>query len=279
MFENHPIFSPALRRPRRSTFAVAVAAAATLAGCAQGLDVAGLELETASITPPSATGTGRTASAETSPSRAPKPAAAAAIADARKHRLTGDKLKALQLLDAAALQDAKDKDLMTERGLVALEVGKVKQAENLLRTAFDPTAPDWRLHSGLGAALAAQGKHPEAQLQFAKALELAPDHPSVLNNLALSYALDGKHDEAERLLKRVTAATGAEPKAQQNLALIMGLKGNVGEAKRLSEAVLPADTARFNVSYLESLRAGGERATVSRATPSTQPAVAATSGN
>ncbi|MEQ1713904.1 MAG: hypothetical protein ABL908_21255, partial [Hyphomicrobium sp.] len=67
---------------------------------------------------------------------------------------------------------------------------------------------------------------------------------------------------------------GAEPKAQQNLALLLGLKGNVGEAKKISENVLPPETARVNVSYLESLRAGGERATVSRADAQSEPAVA-----
>lgn len=264
--------------------ALAVAAAAALAGCAQGglgpldaLQATGPDLETSSITTPPASVVGRTAAAATTDAgaqRVPKASVAAAIAESRKLRLAGHKLKALDVLDAAGDKDSKDKDLMKERGLVALEAGKVKQAETLLRKAFDAGAPDWRLHSGLGSALAAQGKQPEAQLQFAKALELAPDHPSVLNNLALSYALDGKHDEAEKLLKRVTATKGGEPKAQQNLALLVGLKGNVGEARKLSETVLPPDTARVNVSYLESLRTGGERATLSRAEPSTQPAVA-----
>ncbi len=262
--------------------AITLAAAASLAGCAQGLSLDGFpapepNLETSSITTqPSAE---RTAAADSGAARSPKPAAAAVIADARKLRLAGDKLKSLEVLDAAGDKDPKDKDLMKERGLVALEVGKVRQAETLLRRAFDASEPDWRLHSGLGAALAAQGKQPEAQLQFAKALELAPDHPSVLNNLALSYALDGKHDDAEKLLKRVTGTKGAEPKAQQNLALLVGLKGNVGEARKLSESVLPPDTTRINVSYLESLRAGGERATVSRAEPAAPPAVAAADAN
>lgn len=257
----------------------AFAVAASLAGCAQGtlsldaLPSAEPNLETSSITSTPAAN-GQTATADRSPKRAPKSSVAAAIGEARKLRLTGDKPRALQSLDAAADKDPNDKDLMKERGLVALETGKVKQAETLLRKAFDANEPDWRLHSGLGAALAAQGKQAEAQLQFAKALEIVPDHPSVLNNLALSYALDGKHAEAEKLLKRVTAVKGAEPKAQQNLALLLGLKGNVGEAKKISESVLPPETARVNVGYLESLRAGGERATVSRADAQAEPAVA-----
>ena len=267
----------ALRCARRGV--AAAAAACLMAGCAQnGLDVAALgevsaPVETGSLAAPPADRSATTSAAAADPG--PGGLDHPAIVEARKLRLAGDRIKALAVLDQAAQKDPKHTALMKERGLVALEVGKVKQAEALLRKAFDPKAPDWRLHSALGSALAAQGKQAEAQLQFAKALEIVPDHPSVLNNLALSYALDGKHEEAERLLKRVTAAKGSEPKAQQNLALILGLKGKVGEAKRISEAVLPPEAARVNVSYLQSLGAGGERARVSRAASPAEPAVAA----
>lgn len=258
--------------PRLIARMLPLAMAAAVAACAPaGLGLDGLTgavppLETSSIaaTDPAAKPTARSSG----------PAVTSAIEEARRLRLAGDLGKALRLLDAAAEKAPADKALMMERGLVALEAGQVKRSEALLRQAFDPAAADWRLNSALGSALAAQGKQAEAQLQFAKALEIMPDHPSVLNNLALSYALDGKHEEAEQLLKRVTRLEGAEPKAKQNLALLLGLKGKVGEAQRISEAVLPPDKARVNVSYLESLRAGGERATVSRAHRPEEPAVA-----
>ena len=271
MTANRTRSTRSLRGRGYCSLSIAAAIAAALAGCAQGLETlelakTGDNLETSSIA---------TSAASDAPgAHPPKSAIAAVIAQARKIRLDGDKARALQVLDAASEKHADDKDLMKERGLVALEAGKIKQAETLLRKAFDSTAPDWRLHSGLGSALAAQGKQPEAQIQFAKALELAPDHPSVLNNLALSYALDGKHDEAEKLLKRVTKINGAQPKAQQNLALLVGLKGNVAEARKLSTSVLPPDAARGNLSYLEGLRSGGERAIVSRADPSAEPMTA-----
>lgn len=271
------------RIDRKGCSLVAAAAALAVAGCAQGgLNLGalpngepGLETGSTSIAQSVSTPVEPAPGTSNATTAAPKPAVAKAIDDARKLRLAGDKLKALAALDAAAEKEPKDKLLMKERGLVALDAGKVQKAETLLRKAFDPADADWRLHSGLGSALAAQGKQSEAQLQFAKALEIAPDHPSVLNNLALSYALDGKHDEAERLLKRITKSKGVEPKAQQNLALLLGLKGKIGEAKQVAESVLTPDKARVNVSYLEGLNAGGERAKVSRADPQPdQPALA-----
>lgn len=266
--------------------AIACALALSAGGCAQGaLDLSAVPNLAPAGAASDATGPATLAEPAAHAPRPPiavkepatraKAALAPAIEQARKLRLAGDKSKALQVLDSAAEKDPKDKAIAKERGLLALELGKVQRAEQILRAAFDPGDADWRLHSGLGSALAAQGKQPEAQLQFAKALELAPDHPSVLNNLALSYALDGKHDEAERLLKRITKTRGVEPKAQQNLALILGLKGKIGEARTLSEAALPPETARVNVGYLESLGASGERARLSRAEPAPQSAVAA----
>ena len=142
-----------------------------------------------------------------------------------------------------------------ERGLLSLELGDAGKAETLLRSAHDPKAPDWRLHSALGAALASRGKQPEAQAQFAKALALAPDHPSILNNLAMSYVLDGKAGEAEKLLRKAAVAK-ANPdggKVQQNLALVLGLDGKFAESRAVAEKELPAAKATDNVSYLKKL--------------------------
>ncbi|MCH9715917.1 MAG: tetratricopeptide repeat protein, partial [Gammaproteobacteria bacterium] len=80
--------------------------------------------------------------------------------------------------------------------------GQLAKAEKLLTRARDDHAPDWRVHSALGATLSARGNQQAAQIELSKALKLAPDHPSILNNLALSYALDGNHDQAETLLRR-----------------------------------------------------------------------------
>ena len=131
--------------------------------------------------------------------------------------------------------------------------GQTTKAEKLLRQAHDANAPDWRLHSALGAALASGGRQPEAQAQFAKALALAPDHPTVLNNLALSYALDGKAAEAKRLLRTAKPGPAETPQVKQNLALVVGLRGRYEEARGLGETALPPPKAGDNVAYLQRL--------------------------
>jgi Flp pilus assembly protein TadD len=252
-------FAASLLPPGQVSLALAFAiTVSAVGGCAQSelrladLQASGPLVETASVE----------GEARPAPERAQ--ASAAAITRARALRAKGEKQRALALLEQAASSDTGNKALLAEQGLLALDLGQVQKAEALLRKAIDAKSPDWRLHSGLGAAISAQGRQAEAQVEFGKALALAPDHPSVLNNLALSYALEGKHEE--RLLRRL--AQGApQSRTRQNLALLLGLKGKIEEARKVSAAALPPDQARANVGYLQALKAGKESASVSRAEP------------
>jgi len=189
----------------------------------------------------------------------------AALAYARALREAGSASKALAVLDKTSALKPADKRLLLERGLLALELGEPAKAEALLRKAYDKKAPDWRQHSGLGTALAARGKQQEAQVQFAKALALAPDHPSILNNLALSYALDGKVGQAEQLLRKAHLAKGADGarKVQQNLALVLGLRGKYQAARVAAADALPPAKAQGNLAYLKEL--AGARAASAQA--------------
>ena len=200
--------------------------------------------------------------------------AVAAIAYAKALRTSGAKIDAVAVLAASAKAKPGDRQLALERGLLALELGDAAAAETHLRAAHDPKAPDWRLHSALGAALASRGKQPEAQAQFAKALTLAPDHPSVLNNLALSYALDGKTAEAEKLLRRAAALKAMTDgnRLDQNLALVLGLSGKYAEARTAAETQLPAAKASDNVAYLKQL--AGARAAAASIGPARKEAAA-----
>lgn len=194
-----------------------------------------------------------------------------AIAEARRQRANGNKIAAIKTLEAAALKAPADKDIARERGMLALETGRIDEARRLLTEADDPKAPDWRVKSALGAALAASGDHKAAEREFEAALKLAPDHPSILNNMALSHALAGRHADAERMLRRAAAAratgdqTGQSDRARQNLALLLGLNGNLDESRRLNEKALPKDVAAANLNYLERLKTSSAK--VSRAEP------------
>ncbi len=176
---------------------------------------------------------------------------AAAIRKARDLRTAGKKSEALELLDKSAGAD-KDRALIGERGLLALELGQIEKAVALLARAQNPTKPDWRMQSAYGAALSAAGRQKEAQHQFSAALAAAPGQPSILNNLALSYALEGRKDEAEKTLRQAAAQT-SDPQARQNLALVLGLNGKTGEASAITQATLPPEKANENLAYFEKL--------------------------
>ncbi|MGD9785363.1 MAG: tetratricopeptide repeat protein [Hyphomicrobiaceae bacterium] len=256
----------------RASPLISAAVAALLAGgCAgSGLELDSLasaepdssaKIETSAL-PPASTGS----KAETIPASpagdAPEAVSHPAIAKSRQLRANGDLEGAAAALD----QDSSgDIAVIKERGLLALERGRIAEAKTLLGKADKKsTAPDWRIKSALGSALAASGDQPAAQKAFAEALVLAPDHPSILNNLALSYALDGRHAEAEKMLRRAATSRSANGRAKQNLALLLGLSGQIEEARAVSEAALPKDVSRANMSYLEGLRTGVQ---VSRAAP------------
>ena len=191
----------------------------------------------------------------------------AVLAKARQLRLAGKKSKALKTLDEAETSETAPA-LVKQRGMLALELGQLAKAEKLLTRARDEYEPDWRVHSALGATLSARGNQQAAQLELSKALKLAPDHPSILNNLALSYALDGNHDQAEALLRRAAHDGKSKVKTKQNLALILGLNGNVKEAKRVSALVLPREKADANAAYFAARKL--KPAKVSRASTSTK---------
>lgn len=178
------------------------------------------------------------------------------IAKARMLRQNGDLKSAMHALQAASAKAPDDKALLKERGLLALELGQIADAKTLLGKADDPASPDWRIKSALGSAHAASGDQAAAQREFSAALKLAPDHPSILNNLALSYALDGRRKEAEELLRRAAKSPDRAAKAKQNLALLLGLDGRIEEAREVSESALPKEMASANISYLEKLKAG-----------------------
>jgi Flp pilus assembly protein TadD len=193
------------------------------------------------------------------------PATANAIRQARELRSSGKKREALDLLDKTGGAD-KDPALVGERGLLALELGQVDKAVDLLARSQNPGKPDWRMQSAYGAALSAAGRQKEAQAEFSKALAAAPGQPSILNNLALSYALEGRHEDAEKTLRQASAQS-ADPQARQNLALLLGLKGKTGEARTITQSVLPPDIAKDNLAYFDRVA----RTRVSAADPAATP--------
>lgn len=179
--------------------------------------------------------------------------AESAINYSKNLKLQGDKKKALSVLAHSFQVNSREPKIASAYGRLALDMGKLKLAEQILPLAEVPGKPDWRLISAKGTLLAKRGNHKKAQAYFLQALKIKPNQPTVLNNLALAYALDGKPKDAETLLRRAIASQGDNKRLRQNLALVLGLQGRFGEAKQIAGADLKQDVVKENESFMRQM--------------------------
>ena len=178
----------------------------------------------------------------------------AALNYARTLKALGAKDKALEVLARTYQLNRGNSKLASEYGRLALDLGKVQMAEQLLNQAHRARGQtDWRVLSALGTVNAKRGKHKKAQSYYLAALRQKPDATSVFNNLALSYALDGRVGDAEDLLKRAVAKGHNTRRVRQNLALVLGLQSKFGEAQKIAQADLNEDKIDNNVNFMRNM--------------------------
>lgn len=177
----------------------------------------------------------------------------AALSYARNLKAMNEKRRAMAVLQQASLYHGQDRALASEYGRLALELDQVKVAKQILAVADDPANPDWRVISARGAALAKEGDYTGAIPYFERALNFAPNQPSVMSNLALAHAMNGKSDRAESLLRQAAASDAGSPKIRQNLALVLGLQGKYEEAQVVASRDMPLNKAAENTEYLRQV--------------------------
>lgn len=177
----------------------------------------------------------------------------AALSYARNLKAMKDKRMALNVLQDAATYHSKDPELMGELGRLALEFDQLSVAQRALDIADVPEKPDWRVISARGTVLAKQGQHKAAIPYFERALALAPNQPSVLNNLAMANAMSGDAAKAEEILRTAAAKSDAPAKVNQNLALVLGLQGKYEESKMAGSTSGSTQIAAENTDYLRRM--------------------------
>ena len=176
-----------------------------------------------------------------------------ALSYAKNLKAMGEKRRALAVLQQAAVYHGDRPELASEYGRLALALGQVKVAEKVLAQADIPSKPDWRVISARGTALAKQGRYLDSIPFFERALALAPDHPSVLNNLALAKAMGGDAANAEGLLRQAVAQGADSKRVRQNLALVLGLQGRYDESATVGAQDQPAPVAAADTAALRKL--------------------------
>lgn len=177
----------------------------------------------------------------------------AALSYAKNLKALGQKQQAMAVLQQASILHGSDRQLASEYGRLALEMDQLTVARRMLEVADDPANPDWRVILARGTVLAKEGKYQDAIGYFERANVLAPDHPSIMNNLALAYTMNGDAAKGEELLRKASTEQGSSTKVRQNLALVLGLQGKYQEATQVGAAELPPAAAEANAELLRKI--------------------------
>jgi Flp pilus assembly protein TadD len=170
-------------------------------------------------------------------------------------RQNGQSEQAVAVLRRGVVLFPKDQGIAGAYGKALAANGDFDQALRVIRGAQQDDRPDWRLYSTEGAILDQLGQTAEARLRYAKALQIAPGEPSVLNNFGLSYLLAGELTEAEKLLRQAAQSPKATSRIRQNLALALGLQGRFAEAEAVAKMEMEPQQAAANAAYLKSMMA------------------------
>lgn len=131
----------------------------------------------------------------------------------------GDPERSAALYSALLLQQPGDV-VMTERaGLSHLRVGRLREAEALLRRASGRPGASWMAWNGLGAIADGRGDWVMADGAYTRAAQLAPQRAEVANNRGWSLLLRGRWSEAAAELTRGAALEPAIGRLANNLDL------------------------------------------------------------
>jgi Flp pilus assembly protein TadD len=95
---------------------------------------------------------------------------------------------ALRFADLSLGLDPDEPMGYAQRGLVLRRMNRLPEAEKDYRAAIDAGAVSAHLHNNLGTLLLDTGRPEEAQESFRRALELAPDNPTIRLNFSRAQA-------------------------------------------------------------------------------------------
>lgn len=179
--------------------------------------------------------------------------AAVAVKYSAALRKIGSVDEAVTVISRAAEQNVGNPDVSLEAGKTLIEANRAFEAVRYLEEATAAKSDDWTAFSAYGVALDNIGEHKLAQVQYDRALAIAPGAVNVLNNKALSFALSGDLSRAATALRAAASARGSDARVRQNLALVLALKGDMDEAERLARSDLPPQVANQNIAYFRSL--------------------------
>jgi len=165
----------------------------------------------------------------------------------------GQMPQAMAVLRAGVIAHPKDREISSAYGKVLAMNGRFEEALNVLKRVQRPDTPDWKLISAEAAIYDQTGNHAKARSLYKQALKIAPNDPSLLNNMGLSYLLSNDLPDAEYALRKAASLPGADSRVRQNLALVLGVQGKYDEAIQVAQAELDPQQAKANIEYLRAM--------------------------
>jgi len=167
------------------------------------------------------------------------------LKQAQDARSAGDMNTAAKILTQLVLVAPSDPRVIGEYGKVLVAEGRSNDALAFLDSAIRLQPGDWTLYSAQGVAYDEQSNYLTAQASYARALELKPGEPAVLNNDGLSHIKAGDLAGAENLLRQVSNESPDYAQIAESLALLEKLKANAAPAHRITavENQMPAPVA------------------------------------
>ncbi|HET9429140.1 MAG TPA: tetratricopeptide repeat protein [Allosphingosinicella sp.] len=172
---------------------------------------------------------------------------------------SGRDAEAMTRYEGLLLHDSSDPELLAGAGRAALRLGSLDRAAALLAEAAALGSVDWRAWNALGIIRDRQRQWPAAEEAYARALQLAPDQASVLNNHGYSLLLQGRSSEAVPILERAVMLDPQSAGAINNLELARALNGIYDESRRRGESAR-AWSRRLNNQGYAALLAGDREA-------------------
>jgi Flp pilus assembly protein TadD len=170
------------------------------------------------------------------------------IAAASDHAAKGDHYRAVSLFDHAIALAPDEAKAWAGAGLALRALGRPGEAmAALCRARFlDPGLAPARI--GIGGLLLDRGFAAEAEAEFAKAIEAAPDWWVGWTNRGLALQRLGRAEEALAPLRHATSLAPDQPEAWHSLATALLLLDRMGEAEvalRRAVAIEP----RYALAY------------------------------
>lgn len=102
----------------------------------------------------------------------------------------------------------------------------------------------------LGLLLGRLNRHRDATVALARAAELRPDEPVILNNLGFEHAMLGEWTAAETHLRRAVELSPRFDRARINLAMVLSQQDRFDDAFQEFRVVLPEPQACYNLGLM-----------------------------